>query len=322
MNSGDKLNMKRSAFTLIELLIAIAIIGLLISILIPALSSARKMAKSAICMTRLRTAGQGLQLYANENRDALVPARMPKIDSERWRNRVVGGIKYRPTFLTMMDSQVGIPPFAEPLPSADMVDSEGQPGDRQNYVSEQYVCPETPDWVDERNGSYGYNYHFLGNARLLDDSDLTSYKNWSVLSSQVRSPASCVAVADNEGTAATFPVYQRGGYEDNAFGDSKTGRTIQARGNEGFNLDPPRIDRDRGEMASNKSTQARTAPHERHRGRTNVLWVDGHASSETLESLGYLQDEDGAVRFDGDNRKFNIYGEDEAWVLPRNFAFD
>ena len=74
---------QRSAFTLIELLVVISITGVLLSILMPALSSARRSAKSAICLTRLRTAGQGLVLYANDSHDTLPPARMPKLDDDK-----------------------------------------------------------------------------------------------------------------------------------------------------------------------------------------------------------------------------------------------
>ena len=305
----------RTAFTLIELLVVIAIIGLLISILMPALSRARSQARMVICLTRLRTAGQGLVMYANANRDVLVPARLPKIDDNHWRQKVVGGIKYRPTFLTMMETQVGLPAFEEPLPSRNLVDSFGQPGDRQNYGNEIFVCPEVQDWVDERNGAYGYNYQFLGNARLRDEADTSSFKNWPVPLSRVRTPAHCVAVADNMGTAASFKPFHRGAYEDNDFGESNTGRSIESLGNEGFNLDPPRVDPEYGEMASKKAPRlSRTALHERHSGKGSVLWVDGHVTGESLKSLGYQLDEDGIVTFEGNNRYFNIHGRDEAWT--------
>jgi len=309
----------RRAFTLIELLIVISIIALLVSILIPALSAARRSAKAVICLTRLRTAGQGLTLYANENRDVLVPARLPKVDDDHWRFRLADKrLKYRPTFLTMMESQVGLPPFEDPMPNKNMVDRFGQPGDRQNYSNDMYLCPEVDHWVDERNGAFGYNYQFLGNARLFDEDDIYSFKNWPVLVSRVKSPAACVAVADSMGTAASYPKTQRGAYEDNRFGDSRSGRTPSAKGNEGFNLDPPRVDPERGEMASLEDDhQNRTALDPRHGRMGNVLWVDGHGSRETLKSLGYREDErTGVVGFEGDNRFFNIRREDEAWVEP------
>lgn len=55
-------------FTLVELLVVIGIIALLIAILMPALSKARKQGQWAVCLSNMRQIGQGLLMYANENR--------------------------------------------------------------------------------------------------------------------------------------------------------------------------------------------------------------------------------------------------------------
>jgi prepilin-type N-terminal cleavage/methylation domain-containing protein/prepilin-type processing-associated H-X9-DG protein len=60
---------KRKGFTLIELLVVVAIIALLISILLPSLSRARELAKRAVCASNLRGIGQGMHIYANDNRE-------------------------------------------------------------------------------------------------------------------------------------------------------------------------------------------------------------------------------------------------------------
>ncbi len=57
-----------SGFTLVELLVVIGIIALLISILMPALSAATERARRIRCGSNLRQIGQGLLLYANDNR--------------------------------------------------------------------------------------------------------------------------------------------------------------------------------------------------------------------------------------------------------------
>ena len=59
------------AFTLIELLVVIAILALLIAVLLPALGAARQSAVRVRCLASMRTLGQGVHLYCDDNGDAL-----------------------------------------------------------------------------------------------------------------------------------------------------------------------------------------------------------------------------------------------------------
>jgi prepilin-type N-terminal cleavage/methylation domain-containing protein/prepilin-type processing-associated H-X9-DG protein len=65
---------KKSAFTLVELLVVIGIIALLISILLPALSKARESANTIKCGANLRAIGQGITDYTTEFRGKFPPS--------------------------------------------------------------------------------------------------------------------------------------------------------------------------------------------------------------------------------------------------------
>ena len=56
----------RPGFTLIELLVVIAIISLLVSILLPSLSRAKELTRTAICLSQVRSMGIVEQMYAHE----------------------------------------------------------------------------------------------------------------------------------------------------------------------------------------------------------------------------------------------------------------
>ena len=61
-------------FTLIELLVVVSIIALLVSVLVPALSNARKAAQAVVCSSNLRNLGLGFNLYAEDYNNYLPPA--------------------------------------------------------------------------------------------------------------------------------------------------------------------------------------------------------------------------------------------------------
>jgi prepilin-type N-terminal cleavage/methylation domain-containing protein/prepilin-type processing-associated H-X9-DG protein len=65
---------RRSGFTLIELLVVIAIIAILISILLPALSAARKQSQATRCSANLHHVGQAMAGYLGENNGVYPPA--------------------------------------------------------------------------------------------------------------------------------------------------------------------------------------------------------------------------------------------------------
>lgn len=58
---------RRRAFSMIELLVVMAVIMLLVTILAPALSGVRRSAKTAHCLANLHAVGQAISMYADDH---------------------------------------------------------------------------------------------------------------------------------------------------------------------------------------------------------------------------------------------------------------
>lgn len=117
-----------AAFTLIELLTVIAIIGILAAILIPTVGAVREKAKSAKCVSNLRQWGTAVISYANDSRGNYAI-------QERYKtNEGTEGNWYWYQFLRPMvygkylgavENGMGMCPSQETKPGASSIDSAG-----------------------------------------------------------------------------------------------------------------------------------------------------------------------------------------------------
>ncbi|MBN2448040.1 MAG: DUF1559 domain-containing protein [Phycisphaerae bacterium] len=261
--------MRRRGFTLIELLVVVAIIALLVSILVPSLSSAREQARRTLCISNLRQLSHGWHMYADDNNDTSLPGRYAKASGvmtnpDNW-YRVGNGLKYRPRWVATMGMYVGIYAFDHPRTD----------DDRQDYDSKVYACPAAPKWIDERNYAYGYNHQFLGNARKTNG----RFHNFPVNRSRIRSFAGTVLGADCMGTAAGVPRVDRLSYNN-------SGTDYAELGNHGWTLDPPRLT-ETSDRGTGDADSPRAAIDPRHVGKANTVFCDGHAEALTPLKLGY-----------------------------------
>lgn len=73
------------AFTLVELLVVIAVIALLVSILLPALAAARRVARMSVCQTGMRQLATGYYAYGTDSRGWLAAfSWQPNVAYSQW----------------------------------------------------------------------------------------------------------------------------------------------------------------------------------------------------------------------------------------------
>lgn len=176
-------------FTLIELLVVIAIIGILATLLIPALAGGKERAKRTACKNNLRQLAIATHIYANDQREKLPSG--------------------------ICDGDFDYPPLVSTNTWESFVDASGSkkiigcPGLPAPFVPGGYSMPP-----------YGYvlGYNYLGGHDVADWG-LSSNKNW-ISPQKVTDNSQLVLFTDlnvwspGENTVAphgkTGPIYQQG----------------------------------------------------------------------------------------------------------------
>lgn len=139
------------AFTLIELLACLAIIGVLIAILLPALSSSRRAAQSATCLAQLKQIGLAFEFYKSDNKEAY-----PFVDDS------VNIPDGRAEPIRMLSSLLGVP---LPQVVAALTTDAGPP----------WRCPADP--VIARRYGTSYRYELWPSFPALGQSSATIVSN-------------------------------------------------------------------------------------------------------------------------------------------------
>ncbi len=83
--------MRARGFTLIEVLVVIAVIAVLLGVLVPTLAAARESGRSAVCMSNLRQAAVVCRLYADEHGGLSPAIGIPYGSSPNWALVVLEG---------------------------------------------------------------------------------------------------------------------------------------------------------------------------------------------------------------------------------------
>lgn len=285
----------RPGFTLIEMLVVIAIIAVLAALILPAIQSAREAARSSQCLSNLKQMGLAINMFRDST--GAFPqyrAEYPPITNKY-------GV-VRPRWQWLMASQLG--GWAQ---NPDLITAVGLADPTYTYVpmdNNVFVCPSMnssfisagnpiPDVQSIRNGSYGYNWGYLGNNRTMVDGDnTTATLHYPVQT--VKEPGRTIAFADSRGGAIPH-------------------------GGHSMTLDPPHMVRRNDNLAVNSPYWQQAffgsayssgvgpagvnpygpdegtpdivvpfSPAEaRHAGRVNVVFLDGHTESLSLQALGY-----------------------------------
>jgi len=183
---------KFRAFTLIELLTVIAIIGILAAIIIPTVGKVKESAKTSQCISNLRQVALALQLCANDNRGYLPPANAASTDTYWFTAGISGSTlnwSLNPRFTSMLPAK------------------KDATGSRNSVIT----CPSNNyDEVSGNSVTVSHTYAMGSGAMGLNSFNNDSNQSISRALSSISNPSQAILLLESKLNDATFKIPDSG----------------------------------------------------------------------------------------------------------------
>jgi prepilin-type N-terminal cleavage/methylation domain-containing protein/prepilin-type processing-associated H-X9-DG protein len=259
-----------AAFTLVELLTVIAIIGVLAAIIIPTAGAVRKAAHNTLCKSNLRQWGVAMQLFTNDSKQRPIPYEGgPNNDYITWNSAAngVGNAANAQAWFNVLPPYVGQKPMRDYAASGFGVGGLTVAQQRTYFRDNKLI------------------YACAADARPA--LDVTTYINPSyMMNSQLYNSAGPVGTRDGPNTttpAGSARLLSLHDFNNVAYSLSRIAFMTDA-GSDNIAGDRPRI-RGHGNRTAGSNAGDYYGVDERHGKAANILFMDGSVRSYSSEEL-------------------------------------